>query len=147
MTTPEREIGGIPLLYGFPTLPGEMAVWCRWCLAWHHHRSGAPPTVVAHYEAHCYARPTYYDRGYWVEVTTTPWTKVREWARGTPGQARVLASGRVTEAIRQKQLRPEPQPIARPSRRPESPRKPYRYPHRPARWPESYPTFPEEGER
>lgn len=155
MTAPEREIGGIPLLYGFLTDdPGRLVVHCRFCLTWHHHRLTSPPGTVDYHEAHCYARPDWYSRGFWIEVTDTSWRRVRERGRyASPAQARALAAGRVSEAVRQKQLHPElrplgPLPPEPPSRPPEAPRKTRKKPSGPSwlRWPESYPTFPEEGE-
>ncbi|MFD7998482.1 hypothetical protein [Streptomyces mirabilis] len=145
----KRSVGGVPLLYGFLTdYPGSLVVYCRYCLTWHHHRLTSPPGTVDYYEAHCYARPDWYSRGYWVEVTDTPWRRVRDRVRrASPAQARLLAAGKVTEAIRRKQLCPEFRPLGPlPSEPPPAPPGAPRKTRKPAgpRWPESYPQVPEE---
>jgi hypothetical protein len=143
-TYPERSIGGVPLLYGFTTLnPMEVAVYCRFCLVWHHHKLIGPPTVVSYFEGRCYARPEWHDRGYWVEPTSTLWRRVRrQVSYASPAQARALAAGRVSGTVRQKQLLPEPRPQVRPSRPPAAPRKTRRDPYGP-QWPTAYPQPPE----
>ncbi|MCX4612112.1 hypothetical protein [Streptomyces mirabilis] len=141
----EREIGGVPLLWGFTTLtPMEVAVHCRWCLAWHHHKLTAPPNVVDYYEAHCYARPDWYDRGYWIQPCETSRARVFGMGKRARGwEARLLAAGETTPSIQRRQAAPGPRPLPPPvdwskyqrERRP-----------RPTanQWPMSYPTFPED---
>ncbi|MET7477636.1 hypothetical protein ABZT17_25160 [Streptomyces sp. NPDC005648] len=144
----ERSIGGVPLLYGFTTLNAmEVAVWCKHCLAWHHHRLVGPPNVLSYYEAHCYARPNWHDRGYWIEPTSTRMAEVfKESKRARVWEARRLAAGKTHPSIRRKQAAPEPQPLPRPPEKPtKTPRKPRRKAYGP-RWPTTYPQVPEEPE-
>ena len=144
MTAPEREIGGVPLLYGFTTLnPMEVAVHCRWCLAWHHHGLTAPPNVLDYYSSHCYARPTHYDRGYWIEPTSTPQARVYDLARrARPWEARLLAAGKTTPSIQRRQAAPGPRPLPPPVDWSKYQRERRRRPT-PPQWPTEYPTFPE----
>ncbi|MFG2962740.1 hypothetical protein ACGFZS_05570 [Streptomyces sp. NPDC048288] len=91
----------------------EVAVRCRWCLVWHHHKLTAPPNFIDYYQSRCYARPHWYDRGRWVEPTSTPQARVYgdAWCV-RQREARLLAAGKPTASIRRRQATaPELEPL------------------------------------
>ncbi|WP_217562487.1 hypothetical protein [Streptomyces sp. GbtcB6] len=141
----DEYIGGVPLLWGFTTFnPMEVAVHCRWCLAWHHHGLTALHNAIDYYQAHCYARPEWYDRGYWIRPTETSMDRVYKQSRlARPYEVRLLLAGKTSPTIQRKQAARSPRPLPpvvdwAEYRREKLP------PSAPPQWPTSYPTFPDD---
>ncbi|MER6221387.1 hypothetical protein ABT189_12520 [Streptomyces sp900105755] len=124
----------------------EVAVHCQYCIAWHHHALAAPPNYMDYYQAHCYARPVFYDRVYWIRPTETSMHRVYKQSRLVrPHVVRLLVAGKTTPTIQRKQAVRSPRPLPPITdwaefRRGKLP------PPAPSQWPTSYPTFPEDEE-
>jgi hypothetical protein len=97
---------GVPVLWGYierDPRSGNLRVWCSWCCHWHIH--GAPsetPGDITHRTEHCFVPGgPYRERGYWIDITDVPFSRVRKTVRSaTAAQRRAMATGRISDAVR-----------------------------------------------
>jgi hypothetical protein len=115
MSHDDPQHDGLPVLDGFienHRQGASLRVWCRWCCCWHiHGLADAKPGDYIHRVAHCYAPDsTYDDTGYYIRVTGTPFSAVRNSVRQVSSTQRwAMQDGRVSVAVQR--LREQPRPV------------------------------------
>lgn len=100
-----RSHNGVPVLWGYierAPRGDNLRVWCAWCCNWHIH--GAPSETsggITHRIEHCFVPGgPYRERGYWIDITDVPFSRVRKTVRSaTAAQRRAMSTGRVSSAV------------------------------------------------